>query len=222
MGTIKEGNVCKAGKELASSKTEGPAMSKKGALRCLSVRNPWAWTICLGVNTAENRVWSTDHRGTIAIHTGVSRSEVNRIKREDRTGEFLPELFQFGMIIGLADVDDVVEFGPSLEHNPWATGPYCWLMSNGRFLETPIPLKGRLNLFYLADDVAEQVLSQPTYQLDVNEPRIKGCVEAIRPEIDPGERYLHLAQYHLQQGQLDQADEACDVGFWRRSRSGRG
>jgi hypothetical protein len=44
-----------------------------------------------------------------------------------------------------------------LEEDPWAQGPICWILENTRRLDKPIPMKGKLNLFSLPTEVAEQV-----------------------------------------------------------------
>lgn len=184
-------------------------MSNDSTLRCLAVRNPWAWAICLGEHQTENRTWTTSHRGVIAIHASSTPAEVNRLHKRDGTGAVRKKLFQYGAIIGLADIEDVVEYGPALEANPWASGPYCWLMRNGRFLQEPIPLKGRLTLFHLPEEIAAQVLAQPTHQLDPQDPVIRACADAIRPELNPADHYSFAAEHFLDKGEFGKARQAC-------------
>ena len=179
-------------------------------MRCLSIRNPWAWAICLGEDNVENRTWSTDYRGTIAIHTSTNESVVKSAQKGRKGFKFPTNLFQYGAIIGLADIEDVIEYGPRVENNPWASGPYCWLLKNGRFLDTAIPLKGQLTLFSLPDDAAEAVQSQATHQLDANDATLRACLEVIRPPLEPVSHYLQLVTELLANGDLAGINRACD------------
>ncbi|MEU0468957.1 ASCH domain-containing protein [Amycolatopsis sp. NPDC006131] len=40
-------------------------------MKAITVRQPWAWAIAKGYKPIENRTWSTDHRGLIAIHAAA-------------------------------------------------------------------------------------------------------------------------------------------------------
>ncbi len=122
--------------------------------RCLSIRQPWAWAVCLGAKTIENRSWPTDYRGTLAIHASSSREDLQKSRDARRDDE---SLFAFGAVIGAADVIDCRPLDRELEKNDWAEGPWCWSLANARFLPQPIPLRGRANLFALPADVAEQL-----------------------------------------------------------------
>lgn len=42
-------------------------------MKALTVRQPWASLIALGVKTVETRSWSTKYRGPLAIHAGMTR-----------------------------------------------------------------------------------------------------------------------------------------------------
>lgn len=41
-------------------------------MKCISIKQPWAWLITSGVKDVENRTWKTDYRGDILIHAGQS------------------------------------------------------------------------------------------------------------------------------------------------------
>lgn len=138
-------------------------------MRCLSVRQPWAWAICVGEKTVENRSQKTPYRGLVAIHAGSSKQGVNYAAKYAKGGTFDPKTFEVGAIIGIADLVDVVPLSESLESNDWASGPYCWCFENARMLSEPIPFKGKLNLFSLPADVSATVLARNTRRpTDVN------------------------------------------------------
>lgn len=45
-------------------------------LRCLTVRQPWAWAITFGGKRIENRTRTTAHRGPVAIHAGLAWDKI--------------------------------------------------------------------------------------------------------------------------------------------------
>lgn len=120
----------------------------RDTLRCLAIRQPWAWAIAIGAKDIENREWSTDHRGLFVIQASGAKTLVNRISREFDP-EPPPVTFAYGALIGVAEIVDVVTFGRSLRSNPWACGHYCFKLANARMFKKPIPAKGKLNLYYL-------------------------------------------------------------------------
>lgn len=46
---------------------------KECALHTLTVQQPWAELIASGIKLVENRCWSTDYRGPLAIHAAKTR-----------------------------------------------------------------------------------------------------------------------------------------------------
>ena len=174
-------------------------------LRALAIRQPFSWAVCAGVKTVENRTWSTTHRGTIAVHASTDHRTVLAFRRETECEVFTREWFTFGAIIGLVDVVDVESYGPSHESDPFACGPYCWKLANGRFLREPIPFKGKLNLFKLPLALQNQILTAETYVLDVDrDPEAKAVAIAMPGDPDPVESYLGLIEeYSLTRNHRD-------------------
>jgi tetratricopeptide (TPR) repeat protein len=128
-------------------------------LRCLSVRQPFAWAICVGQKRTENRSRGTPYRGMIAIHAASSQAGVKNMVREHDL-RAAPGLFPVAAIIGVAELVDVVELNESLEADPSATGPFCWRLERPRLLPSPIPSKGKLNLYSLTADESAGVRRQ--------------------------------------------------------------
>ncbi len=150
--------------------------------RCLSVQQPSAWAVCVGDKTIENRSWSTDYRGTIAIHASSTKTIVNAVVKGRRNPGFDAEFFAYGAIIGVADLVDCVEMNPDLEDDPWTGGPVCWKLENARLIPRPIAMKGKLNLFKLDATIARRVearLLQPEPKLDAK--KRQKILELIRP-----------------------------------------
>lgn len=117
---------------------------------CISVRQPWAWSIFNAGTDVENR--SFRYTGTLAIQVSLFHKwhEIDTdvtlallrtpgVKRPNRY-----ELDQKrGLIIGLVDVVDCVRNSLSKWAKP---GKWHWILSNKR-LVVPVPAKGRLGLF---------------------------------------------------------------------------
>lgn len=123
----------------------------------LSVRQPWADLIVLGLKPLENRPRGTSYRGPLAIHAGltldrqaeelarttaiaagVPRATIDRVIVEARTRR--------GVVVGLVVLHDVTEGTRS----PWAhPGSKHWRFARGRAhrFATGIPAKGRLSFF---------------------------------------------------------------------------
>ena len=142
-------------------------------VRCLAVRQPFAWAIVAGEKDIENRSQKTPYRGTVFIHASTSKSYVNNLFRET-----IPKLpakeFSFGAIIGAADMVDIQPLCEVLESNPWAQGPYCWKFENARIFKKPIPAKGKLNLFRLSPSLAKRA--------------VKAIANSAPPAPDPRDR----------------------------------
>jgi hypothetical protein len=117
----------------------------------MSIHQPWATAIVLGLKDVENRTWSTRYRGPLLIHAS---------RRYDREGEermrsMHPDAWEAicsaypdgpprGAIVGRATLVNVVEDSNS----PWAErGQMHWLLADAQRFDDPIPFKGRLGLF---------------------------------------------------------------------------
>ncbi len=182
----------------------------KTDIRALSIRQPWAWAICAGLKRTENRSWSTNYRGTIAIHASLSTQGLNELRPSfDRVDDQHPVRVT-GAIIGLADLVDVASYGPQHEQDPFAFGPFCWTFTNARLLSEPIPLKGKLNLFKLERQQLHQLEQASTYQVDMNAEAGGGeLAQLITPEVDPVECYEALFEESVATGLHQEALSTC-------------
>lgn len=131
-------------------------------LRCLAVQQPWAWGICTGLKTVENRTQPTPYRGQVAILASTKQTNVNDVIRDAAGKKLKRQFFAFGAIIGVATLVDVKELDASLEDNPSATGPLCWMFESPLLLPEPIPAKGKLNLYSLTEVESNEVRRQLT------------------------------------------------------------
>lgn len=133
--------------------------TERTTYRCLAIRQPYAWAIVMGAKDIENRSWSTTYRGQIVIQASTTKAEVNatskRFKPLKPPATTVP--FEYGALIGVADLVDVVPLKPELEGNPWAYGTYCFRFANARVFDEPIAAKGKLNLYHLDEALDAQV-----------------------------------------------------------------
>lgn len=134
--------------------------------KCLSVRQPWAWAIIKGYKTPENRTWKTAYRGPLLIHAGksIDHCGIETIKIDEKlpTGIIMPNHLVTGCIIGSVTLEDVIsvcDLTASQRRDrrisEWATGPYCWILSNPIEFINPIPYKGALRLFNVQEEVLQ-------------------------------------------------------------------
>jgi len=169
-------------------------------LKCLSIQQPWAWLVCSGDKDIENRDWKTDFRGTIAIHASTKKTQVNTFLKRDKSKRVKSSDFEFGAIIGLADIESISVFGKEHEGKPHAYGTYCWKMTNARFLRNPIPMLGQLGLRHLSDELAANVLSQETIQVPHDSPIRTMLLDNMEAPPNPLEQYEYCIRYLKEKG----------------------
>ena len=138
-------------------------------MKALSVRQPWASLIVLGLKDIENRSWATRQRGTVLVHAskGMTRNEwedaidfaVEAIRADPRNAgatktKTLRELgFEFdalprGGIVGQVEITDCVTASPS----PWFMGEHGFVLANPKPLPFR-PFKGALGFFNIPEDL---------------------------------------------------------------------
>ena len=144
-----------------------PFPPARAPMKALSIRQPWASLIVLGIKDIENRAWNTRERGTILVHAskGMTRAEheeaiafaVDAIRADPRHAgkpetRTLRELgFAFddlrrGGIIGQVDIVDCVRASAS----PWYMGAVGFVLANAKPLPFR-PLKGALGFFEVSE-----------------------------------------------------------------------
>jgi hypothetical protein len=115
-------------------------------LKSISIRQPWAWLIVNGYKDVENRIWAAKLRGPVLIHAGQSKSDTTPdalayIKRKYRIAN-LPDTFETGGIIGIAEITDCVK----RHRSKWFQGPFGWTLASARRLPFK-SCKGQLKFF---------------------------------------------------------------------------
>ena len=117
-------------------------------MKCLSVRQPWAWLIVNGYKDIENRSWDTKYRGRILIHAPLTFNLEALLYVSVKFPHIrLPnqDSFHMGAIIGSVLLTDIVQESAS----PWYEGgaKIGWVLQDPRVLSVPVPYRGQLGLF---------------------------------------------------------------------------
>lgn len=134
-------------------------------MRCISLHQPWATAIALGVKRIETRGWSTTYRGPLAIHAAKrwGRNQIEFTATEHALGR-LPKRVPLGAIVAVCDLVDVqhtLDLETQVSAIEWLYGNYepgrfGWLLENVRPLAEPIPFIGRQGFFQVPDDAIER------------------------------------------------------------------
>jgi len=183
-------------------------MAAEQKLKCLSIRQPFSWAVCVGEKTAENKEKKTSHRGLLLIHAGKAKDDLGSLKKLPGWTEYR-DWFALGAIIGAVDLYDCIEFNTSLEANPHASGPQCYLLRNPRLFGEPIPCTGQLGIFSLPGELTARVETQ------LGRPgRTVQIPEDLRNEIRPSQSRVC---YH--QGEHYAANESFEDAIRRLDES---
>jgi hypothetical protein len=111
-------------------------------MKCLSVRQPWAWALLAGRATAEYRCWPTDYRGDLLLHASPVKGKWEE-KQLATLGPGAPawDELPFGEVIGVVELWDC-------QRSP--EGEWVWMFRNPRPVR-PFRVKGGPRLFDVPD-----------------------------------------------------------------------
>lgn len=125
-------------------------------MKALSIKQPWAWLIAIGLKDIENRSWPTNYRGFVYIHasakdsksqTGyelLSSDQFSLIPR-GKIVKYLDSDFDRSAIIGEVEIVDCVQNSDSIWAEP---GQWHWQLKNARLFEQPYKnVKGKLSFW---------------------------------------------------------------------------
>ena len=131
--------------------------------RCLTLRQPWATWVALGVKPIENRTRKVKRRGPILIHAGLGFDE-DAWGRVGTPRKFPPlRSVPAGAIIAAASITDCHEADGCC--SPWGeqgAGIFHWALADVRRLPEPVPCKGALGFWRPDTATLAAVLRQIT------------------------------------------------------------
>lgn len=115
--------------------------------RAITIKQPWAELIALGIKDIENRTWNTKRRGRVFIHSSLMDDTNHRLTdaQEQATDHIEEFNFNRGCIIGEVTIEDCVENHSSI----WAEkGVKHIVLKNAIMYKKPIAgIKGALGFW---------------------------------------------------------------------------
>lgn len=116
----------------------------------LTIKQPWASLIMLGVKDIENRSWTTGYRGPLWVHAGKAWADDewpdDPALRFFDFSHFTRESIHVprGSLLGTVDLCNIITDSES----PWAIkGQNHWVIRNPRSLFKPLPWRGQTGLW---------------------------------------------------------------------------
>jgi len=127
--------------------------------KVISIQQPFAQTVCLGIKKIETRSWVTKHRGLLLIHATM-RADFTAMewfyqKPLSRYREAISKDMQLGAIIGsvmLMGIKPAIELIPNLTPVEKALGYYAndsfgWILEEPKLFDKPIFMRGQQGLW---------------------------------------------------------------------------
>lgn len=136
---------------------------KDVTIKALTIKQPWAGLLVLGIKKNETRGWRTNFRGKLAIHSSKDIDQAGlRVLQHlvDHLPDFSPGSFNYktctvtGSLLGTVEMTDCIS--TNSQHPVTAFEAYLgnydedryfWTMRNPDVFPNPIPIKGKLNLW---------------------------------------------------------------------------
>lgn len=128
-------------------------------MRVLSIKEPFASLVFLGIKKIETRSWKTNYRGEIYIHASLTKSVIKDEKRKEKLLSLFPDNYNFkqGYIICKAYLKDCIymdeEFINSIKKDEteylcghYDVGRYAWVLDDVKVIKE-IPAKGKLGIW---------------------------------------------------------------------------
>ena len=141
-------------------------------MKAISLWEPWATFMALGLKRNETRHWSTSHRGPLLIHAAKRKMTKAEFKAMRQIIDYEIGMMnlsygmlygvQYGKILCQVDLIDCQKIGhdncPNAKSLNWKEraehyfgdydpGRFIWVTENLRKFENPIPFKGKQGFF---------------------------------------------------------------------------
>lgn len=157
-------------------------------MKCLSIWQPWANAIALGLKRIETRSWAHPYRGEIAIHAAKNTTairdgtlqELSENLKDMTDGEnSVPSdgaTYPLGVVVAVAQLIDCVPTSLARTDPRWRSmlsdieaifGDYSdlsprfgWLLKEIRILREPVPVRGMQGIFVLHQEDEAAVRTQ--------------------------------------------------------------
>ncbi|MES2648232.1 MAG: ASCH domain-containing protein [Bacteroidota bacterium] len=131
-------------------------------MKAISLLQPWASLVVMGLKTIETRSWATRHRGIILIHASQGKSG-SIFAEEKPFKNYIPDFnaLPFGAIIGSVIITGVVPVTHTglpedtlaqltkeeKAFGDYSGGRFAWLLVDAVAFKEPLPARGMLNVW---------------------------------------------------------------------------
>ncbi len=139
-------------------------------MKALSLHQPWATLVVLGVKRLETRRWRTEHRGPLVIHAARTFPPAGQqLCRQEPFRSLLAEAgfareddLPRGALLGIVQVRDCLRTEEmdldALSDTDRAVGDFspgrwAWLLEQPERFVRPIPCPGKLGLFPVPEEL---------------------------------------------------------------------
>lgn len=140
-------------------------------LRAISLLQPWASLVALGLKRYETRSWSIAHRGPLAIHASKGFAEPERAFHQELMAQgLLPRALPLGAIIAVVQVADCLSTTVAMVHGQidvreeafgdYGPDRFAWRLDDAQRLALPIGHGGALGIWAVRPREARAVLDQ--------------------------------------------------------------
>ena len=138
-------------------------------MKALTLTQPWASLVALGLKRVETRSWSTWYTGPLAIHAAKGFSPAaRRFAEEEQARGLVPARLPFSAIVATCRL---VKCRPTEEMAPvvgglerrlgdYTPGRWAFELEEIRALRKPVYCRGMLGLWKLPEEVEALVLAE--------------------------------------------------------------
>lgn len=136
---------------MATHRAQGQTINMKA----LSLTQPWASLVALGLKKYETRSWRTNYRGILYIHAAKTfPAGARRFAEVEVALGRLPSRIPFGAIIAVVKLVDIYPTQEIMQdisalerlYGDYSWGRFAWRLAQVETIE-PIPYKGSRGLF---------------------------------------------------------------------------
>ncbi|MBW4607733.1 MAG: ASCH domain-containing protein [Hassallia sp. WJT32-NPBG1] len=171
--------------------------SRSITLKAISLWQPWASLIPLGLKHYETRSWKTNYRGKVLIcSTAINSKQHKQYLKICEQLQLPPwENFPHGCAIALCDLVDCIEMTAEFISQQstteilcgdWQMGRYAWKLENIQGITEPLAVKGKQGLFNVYPAIQEDLneLLQRLNDACSNSKQLQGDIK-INPSKSP-------------------------------------
>jgi len=137
-------------------------------IRAVSIKQPWASLIVMGIKDIENRSWKMKIKEDICknwllVHASAMYAKMKYVKGEIKEELEKHECMKFpkSAIIGLMHINRIEERSKNdIKTNIWEIGSKCWHIDAVLNFKNPIYVKGNLSLWNPKEDIHKELTEE--------------------------------------------------------------